>query len=142
VPATRLIKYLNDLPGLKGLRTEIQRLEKAQRALNRALPAELTASSRVCRLAHLTLDVVAESGAVAAKLRQLTPRLLMALKKQGVEVTTIRITAQAGRPTAIKAHREARAVSPEAARSLEELAGSLPPSPLKTALRRLARRGG
>lgn len=140
MPARRLDDYLDELPGLKGLRSEALRLATMQRTVTSVLPADLAASVRVSRHASGALVIAAESGALAAKIRQLAPRLLTALKNQGVEVTTIRVVAQAGGMAPALEGRPRPRLPGCAAAPLEELAGRLAPSPLRSAVLRLARR--
>jgi hypothetical protein len=90
-----------------------------------------------------TLVVLADNPAVAAKLKQLAPRVLKLLQNQQPEITGIRVGVQV-KTHKIKAEDEVtRApLPPEAIQDLGSLANALPPSPLKSALlRMLARRG-
>jgi hypothetical protein len=86
-----------------------------------------------------TLVLLAASGAAAARLRQLTPRLLLTIRKQFAEVKAIRIEVQLVRGTKRRAP-EMRRVGAMGLRSLAELEAGLADGPLRDALRRLIRR--
>ncbi|HLF39368.1 MAG TPA: DciA family protein [Burkholderiales bacterium] len=128
---------------LKALARHARRLSDLQQRLREATPPALAAATRVTDLKAGTLVVVADSSAVAAKLRQLAPRLLKQVQKQHAEVTGIRVDVQV-KTHKIKAEHEVtkHPLPPEAIKDLGGLAEALPPSPLKSALvRLLARRG-
>jgi hypothetical protein len=85
-----------------------------------------------------TLVVVADTGAVAAKLRQLAPRIVNEIVKSAPEITSIRVEVQVtrSRPAA-----PARArIGAAGKRSLRDLRDSLPDSPLRQALDRMVER--
>lgn len=128
---------------LKALARHARRLSDLQQLLLEATPPALAAATRVTDLKAGTLVVLADSSAVAAKLRQLAPRLLKHVQKQQAEVTGIRVEVQV-KTHKIKAEEEVtkHPLPPEAIKDLGGLAETLPPSPLKSALvRLLARRG-
>jgi hypothetical protein len=116
-------------------------LARHARRLSEATPSALAAATRVTDLKAGTLVVLADNAAVAAKLRQLAPRLLKHLQKQQTEVTGIRVDVQV-KTHKIKAEDEVtkHPLPPEAIRDLEGLAETLPTSPLKSALVRLLAR--
>ncbi|HEY7655770.1 MAG TPA: DciA family protein [Burkholderiales bacterium] len=119
-----------------------RRLDDLQQLLLEATPSALAAATRVVDLRAGTLVVLADNPAVAAKLRQLAPRLLKHVQKQQPEITGIRLGVQV-KTHKIKAEHEVtrRALPPEAIRDLARLEAALPPSPLKSALTRwLAKR--
>lgn len=120
-----------------------RRLRDLQQLLLEATPSALAAAARVVDLRAGTLVVLADNPAVAAKLRQLAPRLLKHVQKQQPEITGIRLSVQV-KTHKIKAEDEVtrRALPPEAIRNLTSLEDALPPSPLKSALTRwLSKRG-
>ncbi len=126
---------------LRSLAQDARRLEDLQHLLFEAIPPALAGASRVTNLKSGILVISAENAAVAAKLRQLTPRLLSHLGKAEIQVTGIRVDVQ------VKAHKikaeddvTRRALPPDAIQKFSGLAERLPPSPLKSALTRLARR--
>lgn len=126
---------------LKSLADLAGRLKILEHLLFEALPPELAAASRVTHLKSGILVISADNAAVAAKLRQLTPRLLSHLGKRENEVTGIRVDVQ------VKAHKikaeddvTSRGLPPDAIHEFTDLADRLPASPLKSALARMAAR--
>ena len=88
---------------LAALREKTQRLQALQRAYVDCTPvelAELTKASRVGYFKAGTLVLLADNTAVAAKLRQLLPRLLPIFRKLEAEVTGIRVDVQPKYPAA------------------------------------------
>jgi hypothetical protein len=86
---------------LAALREKTQRLQALQRAYVDATPvelAELTKASRVGYLKAGTLYLLADNATVAAKLRQLLPRLLPLFRKLEAEVTGIHVDVQPKSP--------------------------------------------
>lgn len=113
------------------------RLLKLQRLFEELVPAALV---RTCRIANFKSGVIfihAENGAVAAKLRQITPSLNGELRTRGVEVTEIRIKVQP-LDVALQHRLPPRAaVLGDAGRaSIARLADSLPEGPLRESLGR------
>jgi Dna[CI] antecedent, DciA len=121
---------------------QIKRLQKRYRTL---VPEELAEASRVCAIDGTTVVICARSGAVAAALRHIAPRLLEALRSAArksakpsgdQELNSIRVEVQ----VEVKAPRRAvvsRGRMPF--EKLAELASGLSDSPLKEALDRIAR---
>lgn len=127
---------------LTALGRHARRLGDLQQLLLEATPSALAAGTRVVDLRAGTIIVLADNPAVAAKLRQLAPRLLKHVQKQQPEITGIRLGVQV-KTHKIKAEHEVtpRALPPEAIQNLAGLERTLPPSPLKSALARwLAKR--
>lgn len=126
---------------LQALTRKARRLKDLQRLLFEASPPLLARASRVADLKSGTLIVVSDNAAVAAKLRQLAPRLLQHLVKQGTEVTGIRVEVQ------VKAHKikaeeqfTKRPLPPDAVEDFARLSEALSPSPLRSAVARLVAR--
>lgn len=119
-------------------------LRKLAAVYRRVVPGHLAESSRVAnyRAQSRTLVVLAETGAVAAKLRQMAPSVATELARHGYDCTTVHVRVQArpavfavvGRPPC------GRPLSPSACDRLRALSESLPPSPLREALERLLQR--
>jgi hypothetical protein len=87
-----------------------------------------------------TVVVVADTGAVAAKLRQLAPRITTGIAKFAPEVTSIQVDVQ------VAEHRDRRSdirpkIGARALSSLRELRDSLSDSPLRQAIGHLVKRG-
>lgn len=127
--------------GLEALARHARRLSDLQMLLIEATPSELAAATRVTDLKAGTLVVLADNPAVAAKLRQLAPRLLKHVQKQQPQITGIRVGVQV-KTHKINAEHEVtkRPLPPEAIKDLGELAEALPPSSLKSALAQLLAR--
>lgn len=84
------------------------------------------------------LTVYTSSGAVAAKLKMQLNGLVRKLQTQGVEVTSIRVEVQVESKPRAPA-RIQRRLSGQAARGLLDFAETLPDTPLRQALKRLAK---
>lgn len=141
MPVQKIGDVIANSGNLQALTRKARRLKALQQLLFEASPPLLAAASRVADLRSGTLVVLADNAAVAAKLRQLIPRLLSRIREQASEVTGIRIEVQV-KPHKIKDEEEFTKVSlpPDAIQEFERLSGSLPPSPLKSALTRLVAR--
>ena len=131
---------IDTLPELRALNREIRQLMALQSALAEVLPPNLAAFATVASMNAGELNLFADNGAVAAKLRQMTPRILTSLRDRGYEITGIRLQVQVGirdnplPPKQIFISAEARNV-------IDSLTERLDSSPLKSALKRLARQG-
>lgn len=132
---------LNSLTDLEAIRVRVARIVALQQAYSAALPRELAQSSTVGHETQGTLVLLAASGAVAARLRQLVPRLLLTIRKQFPEVKAIRIEVQLVRGSK-RPPRPIRRVGATGLRSLNELEARLGEGPLRDALRRMLRREG
>jgi hypothetical protein len=111
-----------------------------QRAFSAIAPPGLAAASRVKYCRTGTLFVVADNPAVAAKLRQLAPRLLLLLQKLEAQVTGIHIGVQVKIPANPAATGVKKSSLPvETIKVFEKLAERVPDSALKLALNNLVR---
>ena len=134
----KLRGYLDSAAGIGGLLPQAQRLVELREIYRRLVPQALLRSSSVVNYRQQQLVIFAENNAVAAKLRLLTPRLVEAFSRSGVEVTGIRLQVQPREP-APEARRPKRAgLSAAGARSLRALAQSLPASALRDAVAAIA----
>jgi len=142
-PVQKIGDVIANSGGLKALSGRARRLNSISQILLEAAPPALAAASRVTDLKGGTLVVLADNPAVAAKLRQLAPRLLSQIQRVQIEVTGIRVDVQV-KPSKIKAEDEVtkHSLPPEAIKDFVTLGESLPPSPLKSALARLVARRG
>ncbi|MDH2915923.1 MAG: DciA family protein [Gallionella sp.] len=124
---------------LRRLSQRVDRIAAFQRHYQQLVPASLSRSSHVMQMDGQTLILAADNGAVAAKLRQISSELISSFLTRGCEVTGIQIRVQVRiKPQILTS--PARKVGQNGKRALEELAGELADSPLKSALKRLARR--
>lgn len=135
----RLKALFRDHAELHALADAAGRVTSLQNVWNGIVPEALRAHTRAGSVKHRRLTVFADNGAVAAKLKLLSPNLLKNLQNKGLEVTSIRIEVQVQ-----SKHRtrpvSARTLSSQASSSLSQFAEQLPDSPLRDALRRLAGR--
>lgn len=135
----RLESLLRSSPELRDLSGQAKDLLQLQKIWEQAVPDALRPFTRAGGFKHRRITVFADNGAVAAKLKLQSASLLKILQNKGLEVTSIRVEVQ------VQSRRPAqpgieRHISPQASSSLENLADQLPDSPLRTALRRLAKR--
>lgn len=80
--------------GLARLSAHAKRLVRFQRAFDLATP--LARQARIANLKSGRIVIHAHNGAIAAKLRQLEPRLLSAFRSVSLEVTGIDVRVQPG----------------------------------------------
>jgi hypothetical protein len=143
VPTHKIGELIATSGSLRSLAREAERLKTFEHVLFEALPPALASASRVSSLKAGTLVVSTENSAIAAKLRQLAPRLVLHLRKSAIEITGIQVDVQV-KTHKIKAEDDVTrpALPAEAIQEIARLSQRLPVSPLKTALTRLASRRG
>src|SRR5271156_3558943 len=135
MPAHKINFYLTAANPLRAFAIEARSLDELQQAVLKAPPPALTQNCHIGALRGDILVLLADNGAVAAKLKQLTPRLLTSFRKQGFKATSIQIRVQVDRPWAPRTPAtQQRKLSPKVIENLEKLAGELEDSPLKRAL--------
>jgi hypothetical protein len=117
-----------------------RRTRELQRVFVDSVPASLARSVRVKTLRGGTLFLSADNVAVAAKLRQLVPRLLTTIRERVPEVNEIRVEAQvnAGEDM-LRIHAKKSGLSIETIEKIEKAATAMPDSELKSALAALVR---
>jgi hypothetical protein len=126
---------------LKALSRQARRLAAVQQILLDTLPPALARGTRVKNCQAGLLRLVADHAAVAAKLKQLAPRLLAHARKSGIEVTGIRVEVQVIVPQAKPSDKShTRGPQREAINRIQQLADRLDETPLKEALTRFAQR--
>lgn len=136
----RIGLLLRQLPELQGLTRQVKRLSALQSTLAECLPANLAASTALVVAETGELVLYADNGAVATKLKQLTPRILVFLRQRGIEATGIRIQMQVGiRHNPLP--QKQISLSTAGRQAVRELAERVESSPLKVALERLSSRG-
>jgi hypothetical protein len=126
-----LIARLNDL---KAIHMRASRLAALQQVYRAAIPEELARRSRVADERSGTLVVAAETSAVAAKLRQLLPRIVADIVKCEPEVTAIRVEVQVSEGLSPARPAARPQITPQGLQSLAQLRDTLPDSPLRQAL--------
>lgn len=109
-----------------------ERLQRLNAALQPHLPVEMQRLVRVSSQEGQRLTLIARHSAAAARLRQLTPRLVAALREAGIPVLEIQIKVD----TNIVAQRPQvkRELSSHARETLAALQQNLPDGPLKAAV--------
>jgi hypothetical protein len=123
----------------------MQRLAALQRLYVVCTPPDLAQASRVVGDHDGMLVIAADNGAIAAKLRQLAPRLLKNLQKQRAEVTGIRVQVQVQRAApASRAYAPKPTLPVDLIDNFESLSKQVKDPGLRSALARFAarRRGG
>jgi hypothetical protein len=125
----RLFSYMDELAAM-------------HQAFVKIAPPQLTQSCALGGFSGGNLTICADNSAIAAKLRQTLPSLLLKFHAVGYEVTAIRITVQANyrnnRGYGIT-HRKP-GIGQAGMESLNGLAAGLPQSPLKTAVESLLKK--
>jgi hypothetical protein len=141
MPLHTLGKLLSATPELKALQAHTRRVLELQTLYLRSAPRELAGSSRVKNFRAGTLYISADSAAVAAKLRQLTPRLLASIQKFEKQVTGIRIEVQVSGMQSGR-ERKKHALPAQAIEKFDALSRRVANEDLKSALANLVRRHG
>ena len=137
---SRVGLLLTSLPELQALNRELRQLAELQSTLAQVLPGNLATSTSVALVKTGELILFANNGAVAAKLRQMAPRILDALRARGQELTGIRVQVQVSiRDNPLP--QKQISLSSGARRAIDSLSERLVASPLKAALTRLGRHG-
>jgi len=135
--AQRFKSLLSGDSELRPLLAKAQALSALQRHFSDAAPPNLAQSSQVLGLQSGILSVAVANAAIAAKLRQLVPDIIIMLQNGGCEVNGIRVKVQVSfsrpQPEPIP-----RKLGKAAKGALKELSQSLDDSPLKLALKKMA----
>ena len=141
--ASRNISDLLDSDrNLARLSAHAGRLLKLQRIFERAAPAALAQHGRVANMKLGKVVIHAANSAIAAKIRQLTPRLTETFRQSGVDVNEIVVKVQPGAARNPEERSKSLAdIGIKAKQGLTSLAEKLPQdSPLKAALERFTHR--
>ena len=136
----RIGSLLGTAAELKALSARARRMRELQTLFFKSAPRELESSSRVKNCKARTLVIAADNAAVAAKLKQLAPSLLAAIREIEAEITALRIEVQVSASARERLRKsEKSALSADALKEFEELAKRVPAGDLKAALRNLVR---
>lgn len=114
-------------------------LAMTQKVWSEIVPEPFKSATQAGNIEHKRLTVYVENGAVAAKIKLLLPSLLTKLKKQGVDITSIRVQVQV-QANPEKAEKAPRALSVSASKEVRHLADKLEGTALGEALKRLSKR--
>ncbi len=134
--ARKLSGFLSEpASGLSRLTAEAKRLLALSRVWEAIAPNSLARFSRVGPVRDRVLTLYADNGAVAAKLKQQLPRLLLNFRQRGHDLNAIRVVVQVNGVSPKPGPARRQPVIPAAGMaSLAELEHDLAPSPLKRAL--------
>jgi hypothetical protein len=131
--------FLNTTTRLQSLMQAAGRLIEVQRIYQGLAPKNLAKYSKVGSVAQGTLVLLAENGAIAAKLKQQLPTLLSKFQQRGVEVNAIRVEVQAGLLRATNRPVHDKHIEEAGLQSLQKLQEKLEDGALKQALEKLLR---
>ena len=136
--------YLNLLgktPEYENLFSLAHQLYADQLIFSKLVPAQLAQHCTLSRTSNGRLTIMAENGAIASKLKQISPSMLLKLQQLGWEVTSIQILVQAhnfGKNTKTLADKgytkEKLKLSQAGKDCLSQLATTLPDSELKNTI--------
>ena len=138
MPVRKVAEILDDSPALTSLAAVARRTAELQRLYLETVPAELRQASRVGWVRRNVLCLAAANSAVAAKLRQIAPRILDRFCREGFEFNAMRVEVQVGYAPRREARTGRRPLSAKALASVCRAADAVQDSPLRAALRRLA----
>jgi len=140
--ARRIERIVNDDPALAVLWDRTRPLRELQKMYATLVPPYLSSASRVGTVARDELKLFADSGAVATRLRLLAPDLLREFRAKGCEFSAIRVAVQVRIRPDVGRKTPREPLGPKARESLAKTAESLSDSPLKDAMKRLAKTRG
>ncbi len=127
-------------PALAAWDTRMRRELALTCVVRNGLPRQLAARIRVVDAERESLEIVADSGAVAAAVRQRLPGVLAQLAKDGHEFTGIRLRVQVRTAPEIAAKTPPIPIDKVGIAPLARLASTLAPGPLKASVDRLLKR--
>ncbi len=110
--------------------------------VRRLVPRALATRVHVIEATPPLLHLAAAAGAVAAVLRQRTPAILAALRREGLDFTEMRVHVQVTREPRVAGNSIQKQRDKVDSASLRRLGQALPDGPLKHAVERLIRRTG
>lgn len=127
---------LNSLDDLKAISVRLKRVALLQQIYGHTVSEDLAGRSRVADERADAVVIMADTSAVAAKLRQLAPRIVAEIVKREPERTGIRLDVQLSPANPLPA--ASGPTLPESAlEGLASLRDSLPESELRTALQKM-----
>ncbi len=129
-----LDNYLEAADGAGSVLAHAKLLIKLARLYQRIVPAHLGQVSRLANYKTGIIVILADSGAVAAKLKQMAPTLATRLREGGVECNGVEVKVQAFKTDRQSSTSTMKPLSMNASRNLEGLRDALPDSPLREAL--------
>lgn len=140
MPAQKIGSWLASSE-LGALYSKARRLAELQQVFFDSAPASLTPASRVKNYRAGTLFLSADNAAVAQKLKQLAPRLLINIRKREPEVTGIQVEVQVKESSDEPRLGPGKHLfGPDIIEKFKKLSDTIPPSTLKSALTNLVQR--
>jgi hypothetical protein len=136
----KMQRIVTDDPALAVLWDRTRPLRELQKLYATLVPPYLRAASRVGSVAREELKLLADSGAVATKLRLLAPDLLREFRAKGWQFSSIRVAVQVRIPAPAQGKYARAPLDARSRSALLQTAAKLGESPLKDALTRLATR--
>lgn len=139
MPSTSLQDHLDRAEGMVRFAAHAKRLMHLQQIFQTTLPPELRLHARIANLRLGKLVIHTSNSAVAAKVRQFTPRFTELLSKEGLKLTEVEVRAQA-LPTGPSTKKTVNPDLPSESRkqALTSLTQQLPEnSPIRGALEKL-----
>ena len=118
------------------------KLTAMQQVFMKIAPPQLAQRCALGAFVEGDLTIYAGSGAIAAKLRQMLPSLLLKFRARGYEVTAIRVAVQANYNSITDTERVLKRleIGQAGLESLSNLVSALPASPLRTAVAQLLKK--
>lgn len=134
-----LAEVLGRANAFAALRAGVEQTAALERDLAALLPAYLAGGVEPGFVKNGALTLFAAHSALAARLRHLEPRLLVELQQRGWNVRTLAVKVRPRANSPAPRPKTAR-MTPAGAEALQALSESLPASPLREALARMAAR--
>ena len=135
------LNLLSKTPEYKNLFSLAHQLYADQLTFSELVPMHLAQHCNLGRISNGRLTIMAENGAIASKLKQISPSLLLKLQELGWEVTAIQILVQAHyiakntKPLADKGYTKKKIKLSQTGKDcLSQLATTLPESDLKNTI--------
>ena len=139
--AQKINSWLTASGELGTLSAKALRLSELQQVFINSAPPQLAGAIRVKSFRAGTLFLLADNSTVAAKLRQLVPRVLLDIQKTEAEVTGIQIQVQVKSSTkSASTAAKKTALSHETIEEFRKLSERVPNQNLKSALAKFVRR--
>ncbi len=132
--------YLESANGAGQLMAHARLLVKLGRLYQEIAPPHLCQASSLANYKTGIVIIHADSGAVAAKLRQLAPTLADGFSKRGIECTGVQVKVQARENPTQSRNSTTKPLSSTASNTLENLRNTLPDDPLRHAIDQLLAR--
>ena len=134
-------RFLGSGETLARLHDHARTLRRLQEVLARSLPGPLSEACSVANLKGDSVILIARSGSVASRLRQMAPSLTAALAAEGFAVTRVEVKVGVTVAPEEQAPRPSRTVGAAGRESLEKLIAQLPEGDaLRASLQRLVDR--